>query len=123
MCDTLLTHRFRNCIFYFVKRSATAGPKRRSIKASSAIQGHLQHSVLQTKLRRWIFSSVSSRRYKPTGQHRHVSSLSRLLACKVVDVFIYRFFTGLWLRLRADISKVTAHERIQHLYYRNAEIF
>jgi hypothetical protein len=26
------------------------------------------------------------------------------------------FFTGLSLRLRADISKVTAHERIQHLY-------
>jgi hypothetical protein len=32
------------------------------------------------------------------------------------SVSIYRFFTGLWLRLRADISKVTAHERIQHLY-------
>jgi hypothetical protein len=29
---------------------------------------------------------------------------------------LYRLFTGLSLRLRADISKVTAHERIQHLY-------
>jgi hypothetical protein len=28
------------------------------------------------------------------------------------SVFIYRFFTGLSLRSRADISKVTAHERI-----------
>jgi hypothetical protein len=35
---------------------------------------------------------------------------------KVVDVFIYRFFTGLSLRLRAHISKVTAHKRIQNLY-------
>jgi hypothetical protein len=33
------------------------------------------------------------------------------------SVFIYRFFTDLSLRLRADISKVTAHERIQYLYY------
>jgi hypothetical protein len=32
------------------------------------------------------------------------------------SVFIYRFFTGLSLRVRADISKVTAHERIQLLY-------
>jgi hypothetical protein len=31
------------------------------------------------------------------------------------SVFIYRFFTGLSLRLRADISKVIAHERIQYL--------
>jgi hypothetical protein len=29
---------------------------------------------------------------------------------------LYRLFTGLSLRLRADISKVTSHERIQHLY-------
>jgi hypothetical protein len=29
---------------------------------------------------------------------------------------IYKFFTGLSLRLRADISKVTVHERIQNLY-------
>jgi hypothetical protein len=44
--------------------------------------------------------------------------LSRLFVCtylnlKVVDVFIYRFFTG----FTADIPKVTAHERIQHLYH------
>jgi hypothetical protein len=32
------------------------------------------------------------------------------------SVFIYRFFTDLALPLRANISKVTAHERIQHLY-------
>jgi hypothetical protein len=30
-------------------------------------------------------------------------------------VFIYRFFTGLSLRRRADTSKVTVHDRIQHL--------
>jgi hypothetical protein len=47
---------------------------------------------------------VSSKRCKPTRKH--------LFACKVVDVFSfhYRFFTGLSLRLRANISKVTAHE-------------
>jgi hypothetical protein len=38
------------------------------------------------------------------------------------SVFIYGFFTGLSLRLRADISKVTAHERIQRLYQRISEI-
>jgi hypothetical protein len=43
-----------------------------------------------------------------------VVSLSSF-ACKVVDVFICRFFTGLSLRFRADTSKVTAHERIQYL--------
>jgi hypothetical protein len=32
------------------------------------------------------------------------------------SVFIYRFFTDLARPLRANISKVTAHERIQHLY-------
>jgi hypothetical protein len=32
------------------------------------------------------------------------------------SVFIYRFFTGLLLHLRPDISKATAHENIQHLY-------
>jgi hypothetical protein len=31
------------------------------------------------------------------------------------SVFIYRFFTHLSLRRRADISKDTAHDRIQHL--------
>jgi hypothetical protein len=38
---------------------------------------------------------------------------------KIVDVFSFHLeiFTGLSLRLRADISKVTAHERIQHLYH------
>jgi hypothetical protein len=45
-----------------------------------------------------------------------IPSLSRQFACKVVDVFIYRFFTGLSLRLGADIFKVTAHERIQYLF-------
>jgi hypothetical protein len=34
------------------------------------------------------------------------------------SVFIYRFFTGLSLRFRADISKVTPHERIQQGYSR-----
>jgi hypothetical protein len=50
---------------------------------------------------------------------RYVSfvSLSRLFACRRCQFsFTYRFFTGLSLRLRADISKVTAYERIQHLY-------
>jgi hypothetical protein len=47
-----------------------------------------------------------------------VSSPSRQFV-RIFDVFsfIYRFFTGLSLRLRAEISKVTAHERIQHLYH------
>jgi hypothetical protein len=34
-----------------------------------------------------------------------------------LSVVIYRFFTGLLLRFRADISKVTVHERIQHLCF------
>jgi hypothetical protein len=34
----------------------------------------------------------------------------------MLSVVIYRFFTGLSPRLLADISKVTAYERIQHLY-------
>jgi hypothetical protein len=38
------------------------------------------------------------------------------LNLKVVHVFIYRFFIGLSLPLGEDISKVTVHERIQHLY-------
>jgi hypothetical protein len=61
--------------------------------------------------------SVSSGRYKPTEKHRH--SL-RLFARKVVDVFSFhlRFFTGLSLRLRADISKVTVHERIQQQMFK-----
>jgi hypothetical protein len=37
----------------------------------------------------------------------------------LVSDSIYRFVTGLSLRLRADISKDTAHERIQHLYLIN----
>jgi hypothetical protein len=48
---------------------------------------------------------------------RYVSvvSLSRLFECKVVDVF--SFYLQIYRsRLRADISKVTAHERIQYLY-------
>jgi hypothetical protein len=45
-----------------------------------------------------------------------LSSICMSLNLKVVDVFNYRFFTDLSLRLRADISKVAAHERIQHLY-------
>jgi hypothetical protein len=52
---------------------------------------------------------------------RYVSvvSLSRLFACKVVDVFSFhlQIFTCLSLRLLADISKVTAHEKIQDLYW------
>jgi hypothetical protein len=43
----------------------------------------------------WIFSWAMSRRFQ----------------------FPFTDFSlVLWLRLRADISKVTAHERIQHLY-------
>jgi hypothetical protein len=50
-----------------------------------------------------------------------LSSISVYLNLKVVNVFSFhlRFFTDLLLRLRADISKVTAHERIQHLYLVN----
>jgi hypothetical protein len=40
-----------------------------------------------------------------------VLSLSRLFACKVVDV--------LSLRLRADIFKVTVHDKIQYLFSQN----
>jgi hypothetical protein len=46
------------------------------------------------------------------------TKLSHLFACKVIDVFSFHIstdFTGLSLRLRADIFEVTAHERIQHL--------
>jgi hypothetical protein len=43
---------------------------------------------------------ISTGRYKPTGKHRHSLPLSLV--------------TGLSLRLHADISKATAHERIQH---------
>jgi hypothetical protein len=52
--------------------------------------------------------SVSSRRYKPTAKHRH--------SLVYFSVFICRYFTGLSQRLRVDISKVTAHERIQLEY-------
>jgi hypothetical protein len=34
----------------------------------------------------------------------------------LIKYYYYYFFTGLSLRLRADISKVTAHERVQYLY-------
>jgi hypothetical protein len=67
--------------------------------------------------------SVSSRRYKPTEKHCHSLRWCRLslahfnLKQSTFSVFIYRFFTGLSLRLRADISKVTAHESIQHQHY------
>jgi hypothetical protein len=44
---------------------------------------------------------------------------------EVVDFLMgyYRFFSGLSLRLRTDISKVTAHERIQHLYRNTTKRF
>jgi hypothetical protein len=46
-----------------------------------------------------------------------LSSICIYLNLKVVDVFSFHFqiFTSLSLRLCKDISKVTAHERIQHL--------
>jgi hypothetical protein len=64
--------------------------------------------------------SVSSRRYKLTKKNiviHYVGVISLSSICSTVSVFIYRFFTGLSLRLRADISKVTAHESIQHQHY------
>jgi hypothetical protein len=47
---------------------------------------------------------------------RYVSVVSLSSKQTTFSVFIYKFFTDLSLRLGADISKVTAHERIQHLY-------
>jgi hypothetical protein len=46
-----------------------------------------------------------------------LSSICIYLNLKIVDVFSFhlQIFTSLSLRLRKDISKVTAHERIQHL--------
>jgi hypothetical protein len=48
----------------------------------------------------WIFSWAMS----------HISANAEYRS--TVSVFIYQFFSGLLLGLRADISKVTAHERI-----------
>jgi hypothetical protein len=44
------------------------------------------------------------------------------LNLKVVDVFIYKFFTGLTLCLCADISKATARDRIQDHYSQHSHI-
>jgi hypothetical protein len=45
--------------------------------------------------------------------NRPENIVSRLFACKVVDVF--SFHLQIFHRLRADIFKVTAHETIQYL--------
>jgi hypothetical protein len=75
--------------------------------------GLLVISAQTTKL------SVSSTNRPENMIIRYVSSVISLssICIQIVDVFgfIYRFFTSLSLRLRADISKVTPHERIQYL--------
>jgi hypothetical protein len=61
---------------------------------------------------------VSSRRYKTLS----LTSLrvdcvpQRVAEVVVIFSFHLEIFTRLSFRLRPDISKVTGHERIQHLY-------
>jgi hypothetical protein len=57
--------------------------------------------------------SVSSRR-KTSSFVTLVSSLSRLFACKIVDVFSFHLQIFHWFI--ADISKVIAREIIQHFF-------
>jgi hypothetical protein len=59
----------------------------------------------------WIFSWAMSHICANDEYQSRVGATNR----PENSVFIHIFFTGLSLRLRADIAKVTAHERIQPL--------